>query len=355
MKLRNIGRYIIIAYLLFGLNSAALAEEPQHSYPVNQNNGQPVEMQKPLKIYANQNEFSLRFLAFVDGKENAMIALTDCRLLFDLDMQIDEQKQVIISKADKKLVLKPDNYILFSSASIVSFPGIPASRLEIIYLPLSEVAKAWDVKMEYEPAMGNVKLIFPDKSDNAAGSVQNIISSQLPIWGDFSTVPAMASLWPGQEIIGGYYTTLINSSANRNSNIVLSCGKLNESVVKPGHIFSFNQVVGNRTTAAGYKPAPVFSGKKVVTGIGGGICQASSTLYNSALQAGLKIIERHPHSLPVKYVAANHDATVSYGNVDLKFRNSQSYAIKILARVYDKYVVMAIARAEPSGLGPSGY
>ncbi len=123
------------------------------------------------------------------------------------------------------------------------------------------------------------------------------------------------------------------SDKNRKTNIVLSSSEMNELVLKPGEVFSFNTVVGERTAEKGYKTARAYYLGKVIDGIGGGICQVSSTLYNAALYAGLEIVERRNHTFTVGYVPRGRDATVSYGDPDFKFRNSTNWPLKILTSV----------------------
>ena len=101
----------------------------------------------------------------------------------------------------------------------------------------------------------------------------------------------------------------------------------------PGEIFSFNKVVGKRTVEDGYKDAKIYADGGVVDGLAGGICQISSTLYNTVLLANLEIVERRNHSYTTSYVAAGRDATVVYGAIDFQFKNSRSYPIKIEASV----------------------
>src|SRR5690606_9807336 len=86
--------------------------------------------------------------------------------------------------------------------------------------------------------------------------------------------------------------------------------------------FSFNRVVGPRTLAKGFLPAPEIVGEEFVEGVGGGICQVSSTLYNAALYADLQIVERYRHSVPLGYVPPGRDATLQYGVMDFQFRNT---------------------------------
>ena len=120
--------------------------------------------------------------------------------------------------------------------------------------------------------------------------------------------------------IATYATTLYGSPARVN-NIRLAAARINYQLVLPGETFSFWGVVGEPTYAQGYQDAPIIVGQEFVPGIGGGICQVSSTLYNAALKAGLEVIERHGHSRPVDYVPPGRDATVFFDSLDFKFRN----------------------------------
>lgn len=121
------------------------------------------------------------------------------------------------------------------------------------------------------------------------------------------------------------------SNYNRSTNIELAAKKINGTVVMPGENFSFNTVVGKRTIEAGYKEGTAYIGGKVVPDVGGGVCQVSSTLYNTALLANLEIVERSNHMFLTGYVAASRDATVYYGSLDFIFKNNRSYPIKIVA------------------------
>ena len=130
----------------------------------------------------------------------------------------------------------------------------------------------------------------------------------------------------------GKYTTDYSSSSNdRAYNIKLACEKINGYVLAPGEEFSYNDVVGPRTVERGFRVANVYVGNTVQPGIGGGICQVSSTMYNSAIFADLEITERRNHTLPVSYVPMGRDATVSYGSTDFRFKNNTSMPIEIRA------------------------
>ena len=121
------------------------------------------------------------------------------------------------------------------------------------------------------------------------------------------------------------------SNSNRANNLNLACKAINGMILKPGETFSFNNALGERTEAKGYKGAPAYVGGQSVTSIGGGICQVSSSLYYSALLADLEIVERECHIYPSDYVPMGMDATVNWGTLDFKFRNNTNYPIRIEA------------------------
>lgn len=135
------------------------------------------------------------------------------------------------------------------------------------------------------------------------------------------------------DLLATYTTSFSTSNVNRTTNIKLSSNKINGVVLMPGEEFSYNKVVGQRTAAKGYKSAPVYVGGKVVNDIGGGICQVSSTLYNTALRANLEIVKRSNHRFATGYVPLSTDATVSWGGPEFIFKNSRKYPIKIVSTV----------------------
>ena len=144
----------------------------------------------------------------------------------------------------------------------------------------------------------------------------------------------------------GYYKTEYVDEENRNENLRLACSKLNGIILKPGETLSYNLTLGERTSEAGYKPAPAYSGVELVNEIGGGICQVSSTLYLSSLFAELTIVERKNHGFPANYMPLGLDATVNWGTTDLKIRNDYELPVKIVAEVSDGYVKVGIMGVE---------
>lgn len=129
-----------------------------------------------------------------------------------------------------------------------------------------------------------------------------------------------------------------SGSSGRMNNISLACAYCNNKVLLPGEVFSYNDTVGERTSERGFMVAGVYSGGTVVQGVGGGICQVSSTIYDTALYADLEIVERKNHSLTVSYLPLGMDATVNWGTQDFKFKNNTKYPLKLLINYKDGIV-----------------
>ena len=140
------------------------------------------------------------------------------------------------------------------------------------------------------------------------------------------------------RLISAFTTYFDSSNFDRAHNIRLAAATVNGTVLAPGEVFSFNGVVGERTADRGFKSAKIIEKGEFVDGVGGGVCQVSTTLYNAALLAGCQITEFHPHSLAVSYVPPSCDAMVSGTYYDLKFKNSLSEKLYIRAAAGKGYV-----------------
>lgn len=134
-------------------------------------------------------------------------------------------------------------------------------------------------------------------------------------------------------VIGEFSTSFKGSSSDRIENIRISSKAISNKLIMPGEIVSFNETTGPREKKFGYKEATVIIEGDFTPGVGGGVCQTSTTLYNALLLANVTILERSHHSIPAKYVKFGQDAAVSYGYMDLKFRNDFDYPIYINSRV----------------------
>ncbi len=135
------------------------------------------------------------------------------------------------------------------------------------------------------------------------------------------------------DLLSTFSTRYAASNRNRSTNLMLAGNKINGTVLMPGETFSYNKVVGERTIAAGYKEASIYVDGKEVDGLGGGICQVTSTLYNAVVFANLEIVQRTNHQFIPGYVPAARDATVVYGLTDFQFKNNRNYPIKVVCSV----------------------
>ncbi len=127
-----------------------------------------------------------------------------------------------------------------------------------------------------------------------------------------------------QTPISSFYTSYGNADPDRNVNLSVGAGKINTSI-EPGEVFALSDYFGIISADQGFKNSKVISNGELVDGIGGGICQVASTLYNSVLLTDLKIVSRQNHSLPVGYIPLGRDATYASGSIDFKFENPTEY------------------------------
>lgn len=152
---------------------------------------------------------------------------------------------------------------------------------------------------------------------------------------------------PKETQIGTYSTIIKDTTPGRLTNIRITCDIINGHIVNPGENFSFNNVVGKPTAERGYQEAKIIIDHKTETGIGGGNCQVSSTLYNAVLSIpSLAIIERHEHGKDVTYVPKGKDAAVSYGSLDFKFKNNNNYKVRINLISDDKNITASLVKVE---------
>lgn len=148
--------------------------------------------------------------------------------------------------------------------------------------------------------------------------------------------------WGVNHLLASFETVFSPAEVNRTTNIVLAARALDGIVIPPYGTLSFNEVVGPRTAARGYKPAKVIVQGEFVDDYGGGVCQVSTTLYNAALMSGMDVLERVPHSLPVSYVPPGRDAAVVYGLADLKVRNPYARPLVVQTRVTGRRIAVDI-------------
>lgn len=143
--------------------------------------------------------------------------------------------------------------------------------------------------------------------------------------------------------MSSFSTPIVDDNENRITNIKITCSRISDTVVKANEEFSFCEVVGQPSSADGYKEAHAFVDGELVNAIGGGNCQVSTTVYNAAKKIdGVKITERHEHGKEVGYIEMGKDATVAYDYLDLKFKNNNDFDLKLDAYVKDDKVCVDI-------------
>jgi len=147
--------------------------------------------------------------------------------------------------------------------------------------------------------------------------------------------------------LGEFATAFNPDNEPRVHNIKTACSKINQVLLLPGEEFSMDKTLGARTEQNGYRIAKVIVNNEPVDGLGGGICQVTSTLYNSVLLSGLEVLERRNHTLPPSYIEPGRDATISQGYIDFRFRNNTDYAILIEAKTSGNRVTVTIWGRKP--------
>lgn len=143
-------------------------------------------------------------------------------------------------------------------------------------------------------------------------------------------------------LLSSYTTRFDPTQTARSENVRLAAKALDKAIIKPGDTLSFNQIVGERTAEAGYKDAYIIVDGKFVPGLAGGICQVSSTLYNTGLLANLPVIQRSNHDLAISYVPLGQDATVAFPTLDLKFNNNTGAYLLIRTKVSNNSVTIEL-------------
>ncbi len=133
----------------------------------------------------------------------------------------------------------------------------------------------------------------------------------------------------------GEATTTVSGTAARKANVKLAAERCNNTIILPGEEFSYNKTAGGFSAKNGYRPAPIYVGGRSEDGIGGGVCQGSSTIYYAVLHSTLEIVERHDHRFAVSYMPAGMDATVYGSTLDFRFKNNTDYPVKVVTSSYD--------------------
>ena len=266
---------------------------------------------------------------------------------------IKADRQVAINEAEKQI-----KTMLFSSIDLVPKSTEPDPLdFDVFYNWLTSDAEnsyyeKTDGKIIVQPSKARVEVdrkVVKDALDELKTLESNTIDIDA-----ITTQPEITSqhlseiLYSNQ--LSTYSTNFGGSSASRANNVKLAVSRINGTELMPGEEFSYDKTILPRNSQNGYMAAPVYVGNKVESGMGGGICQPSSTLYVAALYANMEILERHNHSLMVSYLPPGLDATIAEGVLDFRFKNSTEYPIKINASADKGVLTFTIMGYNPNNV-----
>ena len=249
------------------------------------------------------------------------VGLDDAGIVADLPMAgMTDALSGNLDRIDLPLKYKPNGANLVPIASLVK---------EKIGAPKAAQVRWEGGRVRTTPETSIMRLDAQALPEAVVAALQGDRTVDLPLKEGTKHVPD-AALAQIRDVVAEYTTRFPASNRPRTSNIKLAASKLDGVILMPGERLSFNGTVGRRTLKGGFKEAGVYKAGKHDVGVGGGICQVSTTLYNASLFANLKIRQRSNHSLPVAYVPLGRDATVDYGSLDLVVENTTGSPIGVV-------------------------
>lgn len=291
-------------------------------------------------------------LTFQDKQFEFSPAQVNAQLNFDDQLEKAWSLGHVGSSADRKMIVKG---LELAPAEFKSDPTYDEAALDKF---VSGIAEQVDVApIDAEVTLTELKPVITRASVNGWKLDQdqlkeNLIElietgktdTQLPV---NEVQPTVASEDMEMRVIAKFETDVTFRGRPSRTNVRVALEHFNLFAVYPGDTISFNEVVGPRTEAAGFMKAPEYAGSNEEMGVGGGVCQASTTLYNAIIQAGMTIIERNRHTMTVSYVEPSQDAAVNYGKKDLVFRNDTEHAIYIYTNVTKELASVTIYGTRP--------
>lgn len=294
----------------------------------------PAAREKLTAWWATESQREILFKSAKLTKVPSGFSAEELGAQFDLDSTLDQApkddflehlKERVGQRAPSDVSVSPT--ITFDAAKLDAFEKAVNGNV-----PNNRPARAFlvdgQVKTEFEVA--GLRLDREAMSSLLAGAMDSAEPIEIPLTEQDKRIPDR-ELEKIAAITSEFSTKFNAGQVSRSSNIKRAAELINGLILLPGETFSFNGHLGRRTTAKGFKLAGVYVSGRHDFDIGGGICQVSTTLYNAALLANLKIVSRSPHSLPVPYVPIGRDAAVSYPNPDLKIQNNRDHPIAIAA------------------------
>jgi len=306
------------------------------------------------KLEQRKNELYKRPVQFISEEKSFQITLEELGFTYAYDKPLQQayligregnifNKAISMYKASWGITLQPEQQwkdqilteALTKHLSTLNIPGVDAYFSINPDNSLQIVPEILGKQVDIDSLLTSIKKMPLDGAQ------------KIPI--PFKTVTPTLTMKDLENVkknplLSDYTTYFDPNQIERTFNIKLAAKALDGTVLKPGEAFSFNQTVGPRTAEAGYQMAIIIEGNKFVPGLGGGVCQVSSTLYNAVRLASpsLTVTERSPHSLPITYVPLGQDATVAYPNLDFKFRNDSEGFLLIRSSVNGNALTFSI-------------
>lgn len=278
-----------------------------------------------LKVFINNKEYSISYENLISKYNNEK--------LYD-DIIENQNNKNKFSKFISIITKKEKNYNLYVNIDENKFSDLKEEIANDVNIECTEPKVIIDgEKITYKEGKNGYKLdedtLYNDIKKDI--SEKNLIEEDIKVDGKLLIDKPKISINDLKKVNHkiSTYTTTYGSGNSRGSNVENAANKIDDLLLMPGDEFSYEKAVGPVIDSNGYKYAPVISGGKLVNGIGGGVCQVSSTLYNTQLKAGILPTERKNHSKPVSYVPRGLDATLASGIIDYKFKNSYDYPLVI--------------------------
>ena len=258
----------------------------------------------------------------------------------------DERKAVVYAAGSVLVLMQEERRFIYV---VHKFPDgeYELSRIELSTSPMVVSGGRTYVPVFILPALGMLGIWDEDFAILDIVLSPYVYKKPAPQFGLDEVWSLIEPYWeqdrPLREFLLGSFSTKFNAGEkDRTNNLKQAIAAIDGMIIESGGIFSFNDIVGPRTPERNYLKAIVYQDGKKVEDYGGGVCQVSSTIYNAARAAGMTIVERHPHGLPVTYVGAGDDATVYYGVLDFRFRNDSENSIVVNCRIDGNKLIIEI-------------
>ena len=282
----------------------------------------------------------------VNSNVHTIIEMAQEREIINSDYELQKETLASIEESGSSINLA-FNYLFVGLdekiENIMSEIEIPAKDSEITFTPNSETK--FQISQEESGLRVNKEQLYKDI--NSEFMKNNTVNVQIQTEEELPSITQAGNEKLTQQL-SSFKTNVADSTGSRKSNVKLALERINGLIVEPGKTISFNEQTGPHSIANGYKVATIIYNGQFVDGVGGGICQASTTLYNALLLANVDILQVRKHTLPVRYVPLALDAMVSEHISDLVFKNTSDNPIYIATSSDSNSVYVGVYGANTS-------